>query len=401
VPAALTFNGIILNPDTSSLTWYWNFGNGNTSNLQNPAMQAFNTAGNFSLQLIVSTLNGCSDTVNKTILIHPLPTTDAGNYTNVCVNAPLQLLATGANSYVWSPSTYLNCTACDNPVSIPADTVTYYVTGTSIYGCQTTDSVFLNVHKKFILTVTPTTDSLCTGQSIQLTAAGAENYIWSPAIGLSNNQVNDPLATPDSSTVYQVIGYDNAHCFKDTSTVDITVFPYPTVVAGPGINIPDGGSVTLNPQYSANVVTWMWGPSTGLSCTDCASPIASPDISTIYTITVANSLGCTASDMVRVNLPCLGTIFIPNTFSPNNDGVNDVFYPRGKNLYLIQSMRIFDRWGEMIFQRQNFTPNDATQGWDGTYNGQKLNPDVYVYIIEILCDNSTLSTYKGNVALIR
>jgi len=401
VPASLIFSGVWSNPDTSTITWNWNFGNGNSSIQQNPPTQQYNTAGNFPLQLILSTASGCADTVNTNVIIHPLPTTDAGSNADVCLKTPIQLQATGADNYTWSPPTYLSCTNCSNPISTPITDIIYYVKGATIYGCETTDSVSVNVRKPINLTVTPVTDSICIGQSVQLTANGADQYVWIPKSGLSNPQTNSPIATPDISTSYKVIATDNANCYKDSATINISVFPYPTVNAGPDKNISFGESVTLTPLYSQDISTWLWSPPTGLNCTDCPSPIASPQSSTSYSITVTNAAGCSAKDDISIFLPCQGSIFIPNTFSPNNDGVNDIFYPRGKDIYLIQSMVIFDRWGELVFQRSNFAPNVASLGWDGTFNGKPASSDVYTYIIQIICDNSNISTFKGNVTLIR
>jgi len=93
--------------------------------------------------------------------------------------------------------------------------------------------------------------------------------------------------------------------------------------------------------------------------------------------------------------------FVPNTFSPNGDGMNDVFYPRGNALTRIAHMQIFNRWGQLIFDRRNFSANDASMGWDGKVNGQLAPQDVYVFIVDFICENSQIVPYKGNVALIR
>jgi gliding motility-associated-like protein len=400
IPGNLSFTGNLLQPDTFAITWQWQFGNGNTSSLQNPPAQAYNSAGNFPLQLIAAS-NGCADTVNKTVVIHPLPIINAGKDTSVCMNTAFQLQASGADTYTWSPPDYLSCTNCANPLSDPADNIKYIVQGKTTFGCQATDSVFITVHKKITVTVTPTSDSLCIGQAVKLNANGAANYTWMPSTGLSNTQVSNPIASPDSTITYKVVGADGVHCFKDTALVTIDVFNNPTVKADPDINIADGATTVLAPQYSSDINAWMWNPPDNLSCTNCPNPTASPKFSTSYTITVSNPEGCTAMDSITIILPCSNAVFIPNTFSPNNDKSNDIFYPRGKDLYKIQSMRIFDRWGELVFQRSNFSPNDPSQGWDGTINGQKADIGVYVYVIEIICDNSTISTFKGNVSLIR
>ena len=81
--------------------------------------------------------------------------------------------------------------------------------------------------------------------------------------------------------------------------------------------------------------------------------------------------------------------------------MNDVYYPRGRGIQTVRSLKIFNRWGEQVFRRDNFNANDAAAGWDGRFNGKELVPDVYVYIIDLACDNKTIVTQKGDVALIR
>jgi len=81
--------------------------------------------------------------------------------------------------------------------------------------------------------------------------------------------------------------------------------------------------------------------------------------------------------------------------------MNDVFYPRGKGIDRIEALRIFNRWGELVFEKRFFPANDPTAGWDGTYKGKPSNTDTYIYMIDIICENALIITYKGNVTLIR
>ena len=92
---------------------------------------------------------------------------------------------------------------------------------------------------------------------------------------------------------------------------------------------------------------------------------------------------------------------MPNTFSPNGDGMNDIYYPRGRGINTIRSLRIFNRWGQMVYERKNFNANDASAGWDGTFKGARLSPDVYVYILDLSCENNSIITMKGDITLIR
>jgi gliding motility-associated-like protein len=94
-------------------------------------------------------------------------------------------------------------------------------------------------------------------------------------------------------------------------------------------------------------------------------------------------------------------VFVPNTFSPNGDGRNDVFYVRGKGLERVKTLRVFNRWGEIVFEQKDFPVNQESYGWKGDYKGQKANPDVYIYQVEVFCDNSEIIRFEGNVALIQ
>jgi gliding motility-associated-like protein len=193
----------------------------------------------------------------------------------------------------------------------------------------------------------------------------------------------------------------NSSGCADTVTNIVTVTGSPFVNAGPDQTIIAGTTTSL-PTTATNNVTYAWMPSTTLSCNNCPIPDATPLGNTNYIVKVTNAFGCSAQDTVSIFVTCTDkNVFIPNTFSPNNDGANDLFYPRGTGLYNIQSMRIFNRWGELVFQKNNFLPNDVNSAWNGVYKGKIANTDVYTYIIEIICNNSNILTYKGNITLIR
>jgi gliding motility-associated-like protein len=163
-----------------------------------------------------------------------------------------------------------------------------------------------------------------------------------------------------------------------------------------------GSSVRLNVSSSPDVTTWRWDPPQGLSSTVVAEPVASPVQTTTYSCIASNGGSCVSRDAITIRVVCGSTnVYIPNTFSPNNDGMNDVFFPRGKGLFNIKSFRVFNRWGQIVFERFNTAPNNANDGWDGTFNGKPLTSDVYVYIMEIECENNIIIPFKGNITLIR
>ena len=105
---------------------------------------------------------------------------------------------------------------------------------------------------------------------------------------------------------------------------------------------------------------------------------------------------------ITVQVICTGqNFFIPNTFSPNNDGSNDVFYLRGTGIFRVKTLRIFNRWGEVVFENREVPVNNPSAGWNGYYKGKPAQADVYIYQLEILCANGELIKYSGNIALIR
>jgi gliding motility-associated-like protein len=397
----ITFSGIEIVPDTSTLTWLWNFGNGQSSILKTPPAQQFTGSGTFNVQLVSTNSSGCKDTAIYPVVIHPTPLIDAGPDTTICLGENVRLQASGGATYQWSPASSLSCSNCEDPVALPSTDQQYKVTGQSVFGCVNQDSVTVFVIQPSTVTG-PANDSLCSGESVQLIASGTELYTWTPADGLSNPNISNPIARPAVTTTYTVTGTDRKGCFVTTDTVRISVFPYPVVNAGRDTTVAVGYPVTLQGSFSGDVTSLQWSPSTGLSCTNCPNPVALPSNNTTYTLRVVNNGGCVSTDAVTVFVVCTnGNIFIPNTFSPNADGVNDVFYPRARGISQIRSMRIFNRWGQLVFEKQNFNANEVSAGWNGLFRGSPAPSDVYVYTMEVFCENSTIITLKGDVTLVR
>jgi gliding motility-associated-like protein len=400
-PLTVTFNGQLLIADTSAISWSWNFGNGNTSLLKNPPAQVYNTAGMYNIQLIAANSSGCKDTATKAIDAFLIPAVNAGMDVFVCIGKGTTLNATGADTYTWSPATALSCTNCPNPVASPVTAIKYAVKGTTAQGCSNTDSVIVSVQLPFTMQNSKG-DTLCKGSSVRLFASGGFSYEWSPATGLSSATSATPLASPQNTTTYQVIATDDKGCFKDTGNVTVKVYPIPTVEAGQDKTINVGQSVDLMPTLSADVTDIYWIPTPGIIRKNQNGITVKPVETTEYTVEARNAGGCKTRDKVTIFVICNGAnIFLPNTFSPNGDGRNEIFYPLGTGLFSIKTLRIFDRWGEVVYEKSNFLPNDESAGWNGTYKGRQLNPDVFVYTIDIICDNSSILTLKGNVALIK
>ena len=386
----------------SALGRTWNFGDNTTSTLANPS-HTYAFTGDYLVTLIIGTEPGCSDTSKKGVSVLPLPVIDAGRDSIICLGQSIPLHATGTNSYAWAANPSLSCLQCANPVAKPQATTTYYVKGTDAFGCSASDSVFVEVKQPFTLSLTGI-DTVCLGNSVQLTASGAELYSWQPPVGLNDPNIPNPIATPAQTgkITYTVVGTDSIHCFTDSASTTLTVAPYPQFnILDTNVTIAAGGTYLIKTSSSPDVISWQWSPPTDLSCTNCPQPVAKGNKIVRYTGIASTAYGCSVSDNILIRGLCNSeVIFIPNTFSPNGDHVNDYFYPRGQGLYLIKSMRIFNRLGQMVFEKTNFTPDVESEGWDGTFNSKKLPSDVYVYIIEVMCNNGVVVPFKGNITLI-
>ncbi len=335
------------------------------------------------------------------ITVHPTPAVVASNDMNVCLGKAAQLTASGAAQYNWSPSTGLSCTTCPNPVATTTVNTRYIVRGQSTFGCFAFDTVSLTVIRPFQMLSSPN-DTLCIGESTGLQASGAHTYLWSPSQGLSSTSIPNPVATPTVTTQYRVIGYDAYGCFTDTNYVKILVGPKPTLNLGPDLTLTTGTTITFNPvTTNGPIVSWTWDPAPGLSCTNCPSPTVTVKENGYYVLNIRNSFGCLTRDTVLVFVFCKSAqVFIPNAFTPDGDGLNDVLMVRGKGIF-VRTFRIFNRWGELVFEKTNFNPNDPKYGWDGKVRGVPATPDVFVYTADVICDNGVIYTYKGNTTVLK
>jgi gliding motility-associated-like protein len=380
-------------------SWYWSFDNGqSTSTLSNPT-KTYPTAGKYNVLLVATNGNGCFDTLDKEITIFPLPTISAGLDTIICPGDPAQLFGSGGVSYVWTPTNQLSCANCQSPVASPTVNTRYIVTGTDQYGCKNNDSV--EVKMQYVTTSKPGDGGeICDDSTFQLSASGAQRYEWKPTESLHDSKVANPLATPHVTTIYTVTAWEGS-CPPDSHKVRVVVHPKPIVDAGSDETIVAGAQVMLNATGS-NIVSYQWSPPSTLSCEICTNPMASPKVTTKYKVLATSNRGCKSVDTVTVHVICDNSqLFIPNYFSPNGDGNNDAFYPRGEGLKIITVFKVYNRWGALLFERNNIGLNDASSAWDGTYKSAQLSPDVFVYLIQGICESGETLTWKGDVTLSR
>jgi PKD repeat protein len=279
-------------------SWEWTFEGGSPATFSGkiPPQVCYANSGNYRVQLIASNENG-SDTAVRTVVVIPLPGADAGPDLSICFDESRQLSAGGNGSYQWSPGTGLSCTTCQKPVATPTKTTTYRLMVTNSFGCVSIDSMTITVNPL------PKADAgkdrtICSGDSTQLSVDGDGAYQWSPATGLSCTTCKDPIASPTTTTTYRITVTSPAGC-RAVDSVKVSVVPSPAAEAGPDRSLCLEESAVLGGSGNGS---YQWSPATGLSCTNCRNPIASPTTTTVYHLTVTSSNGCQSSDSTTVHV---------------------------------------------------------------------------------------------------
>ncbi len=364
------------------------------SYLWSPSSGLSSTTGT-SVSVITPTLNtvytlsvissqGCVKIDSASVIIRPIPTGVLTQTLSYCSGSSGILSAGGGGSYAWSPSIGLsNLTSSNVSVNSLTDKM-YTVTVTSIYGCIKIDSAAVTILQLPVVNITGD-DSVCFGNTLSLTASGANSYSWFPTGGTSST-IQAPVGN------YTVIGTDINGC---TASGFHTVFAYSVVAvdAGTNITITTDSSITLSATGSGS---FNWSPTEGLSCTSCQNPVANPSATIKYYVIKTDSKGCTSMDSITITVEKIcSDLFIPNVFSPNNDGNNDVFMIYGNCIKKL-NISIYNRWGELLFIN-----SDPSKSWDGNYKNKELNSDVFYYVLNIVTDNGENLTKRGNVTLVR
>ena len=262
---------------------------------------------NTTYVVTVSNAANCTATDSVTITLNPLPTITASNDTTICDGACAQLNASGGTSYSWSPTIGLSNPNIANPNACPTVTTTYVVTGTDANNCTNTDTVIVTVNP--LPTANAGNDTtICIGDSVQLNATGGTSYTWTPAGSLTNPNIANPIAFPNTTTTYVVTVTDGLGCV-DTDTIIVTVANLPVITITNDTTICDGACAQLN---ATGGTTYSWSPTTGLSNPNIANPTACPTVNTTYVVTVSNAANCTATDSVTITLNPLPTITASN-----------------------------------------------------------------------------------------
>ncbi len=239
-------------------------------------------------------LNGCINTEQVVLTVNPLPNVTASAApATICVGDASTLTAVGADTYVWSPSSSLSGSSGSSVTAQPNNTTTYTITGTDINGCVNTATLTVNVNPNPAVNVSASPSVICIGNSAVLTATGANTYTWTPSATLSSSTGSTVTANPIVTTTYTVTGTTMGGC-TSSSTVTVTVNPVLSLTVIGGAEICYGSSVNLTAIASGGnggPYFYNWSPATGLNITNAATVIASPTVTTTYTVSVSDNCG--------------------------------------------------------------------------------------------------------------
>jgi gliding motility-associated-like protein len=310
--------------------------------------------------------NNCTTTEDVQIDLLYLPIPIVPDTIYACYGEPREITVGGADSYSWSPPTYLNTTTGPTVQTTVLGDIVYTVTFSNICG-SVTDEVN-------VISISPNVQAfhdtiICPGQSAQLFATGAIQYIWSPASGLNNTITSSVIATPLASTMYTVTGTDQYGCIMRDSVM-VALFPQPYIIASHDQYLFEGEAAVITGTTSSSGVIY-WTPAEYLSCVVCSETVATPPGNYQYFVTIEDENGCKDSDDVWIFFDPL--IYVPNTFTPNNDEYNSYFKAYGGNVRDFELL-IFNRWGEHIK-----TLHELSEFWDGTFEGHLCQDGTYTW----------------------
>jgi gliding motility-associated-like protein len=375
--------------DTSDVSaWTWDFGDGIETDTAkvSPISHVYNfhpPSGKTHPTVTFFSNDGCNHPAEDTIYIYQVIADFNRNNeltkldTAHCLG-PVDVfhnISTGADSYGWNfgdGSTALNVMDPTHTYTVANTYTVELFIKNNATSCVDTMYKKMYIYPAFVEVVSGN-DSICQAQSETLTAAGTGiSYNWAPAAGLSSTAVSNPLAAPTITTTYTLVATDINGCV-DTATAFVFVQQPPkpitwdtTIVIGQVISLPGG----QGPGF-----TYTWTPTNNLSCINCAVPVFNGTVNTNYTEVIADNRHCFKdSSTFNIIVEPLSSIDVPTAFTPNGDGTNDVVYVAGWGLKSLQYFKIFNRWGELVFET-----NDIKVGWDGTYKGTPQNIETYVY----------------------
>lgn len=325
-------------------------------------------------------------------VFYPPPVAIGPDTAYICLGKSVQLSAAGGVDYQWRADSTLSPLNVANPIATPKDTTWYYVTIYNIHQCHSDDSIQINVQLP-VKAVAQSSYDMCIHGFANLNSSGGFYYLWTPSTGLSSTTVPDPIARPDSSVVYTIKVSND--CFSSTATVDVNVHPLPIVNAGTDTTIFRNTAATLSGTTNGN--TYYWYPDDNVEDPHSLTSPATPLYTVTYYLYAGTAFGCYNLDSVVITVDPYILLLVPTAFSPNDDGVNDVFrIVQYLNIDKLEEFAVYDRWGQKVF-----STDIITDGWNGTYKGHIQDMGVYVWYVKALTFDGQEIFKKGNVTLVR
>ena len=343
--------------------------------------------------------NGCKnrDSVNIRVVDHVNLQLMAD--TVVCSTDPVHMhLVSNALTYAWTPAAQFTNPSVADAIAI-TNTTTVYQLIASIGSCSAKQQVKITAVPYPVARAGADT-VICYKSSVQLHGSTDGNaFKWTPAGSLSNASILNPVATPAATTAYVLYCFDTRGCPKPgLDTVIVKTLPPINPYAGSDTVVVVNQPLQLN---ASGGTRYQWTPSLYLSAPDIANPIAvitQPSQGIVYRVTVYNEANCSDSAAVRVKVYNTSpSVFVPNAFTPNGDGKNDVLRPIAAGIQRMEYFKVFNRWGQLVFNNVD----TETGGWNGRLNGKDMAPDAYVWIVRAIDYNGKVFVAKGTVLLIR
>ena len=343
--------------------------------------------GNYT---VLVSIDGCEAEASIEIIEEFVEPQILGDAT-ICTtgNTTTTLIADGSfDNYMWSNGVATS--------SIVVDTPGVYTLWVTADGCEGESSIEI---LEETIDVEILGDSiLCQNNNnpnlLELNSS-YEEYLWST---LSTNNAIEI----NQEGLYSVTVTSSGGCTAEDE-ISISTVEGPQIINLPSvIEVNCGESLSLNPSVISNEpYSIQWLPSEGLSCEACLQPtIIDPLLTQSLQLVISDDQGCQEVSSVQINITGDNRIYYPNIFTPNNDGDNDRFTLYGNSdLTNIKSLKIYSRWGELVFHRENFAPNDESFGWSGVFNGKELPPAVFTWTAEVEYCYSNIQFLKGSVLL--
>jgi len=358
----------------------------------------FNNVDSGAKSVYIKDGNGCVASRSTTIPLNDNLLVDAGDDVTICEGKTKNLNgSTNGISFSWSPSGLSNNTVL-NPEASPAVTTKYYLAAT-MGVCNLTDSVNVFVNPAPIANAGENI-TICFGKSVQLKGSGGSQYQWSPDTNLNNAQISNPLVIqPPSTVTYSLEVTDKKGCTSlKSSHITVAVTSPPNVFAGNDTSVLLNQSFQLNAKDVNNTgfSTYTWSPAVGLNNPFLKNPVALITKDITYTVVASTPEGCEGIDSISIKMFQASDIFVPNAFTPNHDGLNDILKAVPLGIKEFKYFVVYNRWGQQLFLTA-----DPAKGWDGTFHSEPQGQDIYVWESVGIDYLGKAVKRKGTVTLIR